>query len=547
MVVRIGLLLAFALGAGALLLPGAIRYWNATRFARSTLDYELLHARDDLGIPASMLQPITSSERAIAGQWAWNADGARAAARYQALYTQLLGVEKASTPALRQQVDADSQTLTLLIGARSGDGLPGVEKYQGRLDAALQQAFAATRPGDYAAADAELRAQADALRAMTPAYARIERLKALLADLDVVGVDTSAGQAEYVQDVSAFQAAGSAQAYARIAADADGQGMQALADEVTAMPAVGPALLKRFQERIALLRQEGEDVGGFQRAHDHDATLLDAAAQPGDYLALATALNAQAGQLRIPLARGQARHDLAVLRRLIAEGQAKRITSPYDGRRYAGAYEYATQVPGYGGYGALAQEVQTATTADDFAAADADIQTLSTLLQAYLANFDDRTPPGHAHASDLRLLDHFGLGQGRVLVISLREQTARFYDGGALVRWSYVTTGRPERPSPPGLHYATEKLSPTVFTSSEPRSSPFWYAPTPVKYAIGYFAGGFFLHDGWWRNRFGPGTNLPHYEPEAFNGGSHGCINFPAAFMPWVYGWTAVGTPVLVY
>lgn len=24
-----------------------------------------------------------------------------------------------------------------------------------------------------------------------------------------------------------------------------------------------------------------------------------------------------------------------------------------------------------------------------------------------------------------------------------------------------------------------------------------------------------------------PGTQLPHYDPIAFNGGSHGCINFP--------------------
>jgi hypothetical protein len=44
-------------------------------------------------------------------------------------------------------------------------------------------------------------------------------------------------------------------------------------------------------------------------------------------------------------------------------------------------------------------------------------------------------------------------------------------------------------------------------------------------------------------------TNLPHYDPAAFNGGSHGCINFHYANgdMGKVYAFSGTGTPIIVY
>jgi hypothetical protein len=91
------------------------------------------------------------------------------------------------------------------------------------------------------------------------------------------------------------------------------------------------------------------------------------------------------------------------------------------------------------------------------------------------------------------------------------------------------------------------KLTHTVFTSPDPPGSPLWYAPTPINFAIEYALYGYFLHDAWWRAEFGPYTNLPHWDPAAFNGGSHGCVNFPLNEMSTVYNWVDLGTPVILY
>jgi len=181
------------------------------------------------------------------------------------------------------------------------------------------------------------------------------------------------------------------------------------------------------------------------------------------------------------------------------------------------------------------------------AGADADINVLITNLRALHDDSTDTTPPWQAHQTDLGLMRQYQILSGKVVMVSLIEQTARFYENGVLVYWSYVTTGRQDLPTPPGLHYAMERDAHIEFRSSAPKGSPDWYAPTPINYAVLFANYGFFLHDAWWRYQFGPGSNLPHWDPLAFNGGSHGCVNFPEDNMLWVYNWTDVGTPVVVY
>jgi hypothetical protein len=167
-----------------------------------------------------------------------------------------------------------------------------------------------------------------------------------------------------------------------------------------------------------------------------------------------------------------------------------------------------------------------------------------------------------SHQTDIDLLKYYGLQGTRVLVVSLREQKARLYSNGKLVvgpngkPYAFdVTTGSPDKPTVPGIHCALPPLKGPpggdLFKSSDPPGSPFYYAPTPIHYSFGYSLYGFYVHDGWWRDNTEMGylTNLPHYDPAAFNGGSHGCINFHYANgdMAKVYAFASPGMPILVY
>jgi hypothetical protein len=149
-----------------------------------------------------------------------------------------------------------------------------------------------------------------------------------------------------------------------------------------------------------------------------------------------------------------------------------------------------------------------------------------------------------------------------VVVVSLREQKARLYQNGKLVVGANgkpyafdVTTGSPDKPSPPGIHCALPPLKGPpggdVFKSPDPPGTPFYYLPTPVHFSFGYSLYGYYLHDSWWRDgtEMGYLTNLPHYDPAAFNGGSHGCINFHYANgdMAKVYAFVSTGAPIIVY
>jgi hypothetical protein len=513
----------------------------AANASKSKLDHELTHASHDLGVPASLLAPIQSQEQQAASGSGWlTYDYTAAAKRYDALYTQLLSVEQQSADTLRQQTQNDIQTMTGALNQRRAQGFDEASYYQTRLNTAINNLQTATTPGQIAAIDADIQAQTAALNAMWPAYQKLQDYKSMLTTLRGAGVNVGLSQQQLAQDAQAFQNASSAGSYQTLQKVIDGQVMQIMADQTAALPYVGSSMLQAFQARIDILRQFGETDAAttLQQQHDADAKRLASAHSLGDYLALGQTINQQTDAMALPLARGQAKHDLQTLLALIAHGKTIRIGG------YASDYEYADQERGYGD---AQNEVQQAQTLDDYLTADNDVNILTANLRAMLDNLNDPTAHNQPHATDLQLMQRYGAMTGRVIVVSLREQTARLYDNGQLVYTSNVTTGRPEKPSPPGLHYAMYKQTHMMFTSPDPAGSPFWYAPTPINYGILYANYGFFLHDAWWRRRFGPGSNLPHYDPAAFNGGSHGCINFQENTMAWVYNWTPVGSPIIVY
>ncbi|MDE3229826.1 MAG: L,D-transpeptidase [Chloroflexota bacterium] len=513
---------------------------------KARLDHELTHARTDLGLPDSMLQPITSQEQKIAsGEGGWNYSYTDAAANYALLYSQLVGVEQTASQTLKSQTSSDLKAFAEALTTRRSQGFSQAQIYEGRLQQSIADLGSAQRPGDYARLDSFIRQQTEALNSMGPAYAKLQQFDKVIRAVSAAGYNSALAQNLYQQDLNAFTSASSAARYAALVNVIDGQITQIEADQTEALPYIGTTLLDGFQASITLLKSYGEPTATFQAMHNADAARLKKASSLGDYLALSQAINQQTASMTLPLMRGLAKQELRTLQRDInyVNGHYSQ-TDPANGQTYPDAYEYSNP---YQSAGVVSQEIASARTADAFQQAYYDAFTLDTSLRALLDNLKDKTPHNQPHATDLTLLRTFALMHGKVVVVSLREQTARFYLNGKLVFWSYVTTGGVDTPSVPGLNYAMEKLQHTTFISPDPPGSPFWYAPTPINYAIEYALYGYFLHDAWWRAEFGPYTNLPHWDPAAFNGGSHGCVNFPLNQMSQVYGWVDLGTPIILY
>ena len=127
---------------------------------------------------------------------------------------------------------------------------------------------------------------------------------------------------------------------------------------------------------------------------------------------------------------------------------------------------------------------------------------------------------------------------GKVIVLSLSCQVLTAYDNGMPMLTTYITTGRPALPTPPGQYSVLRKVTPWQMTSDWPRSSPYWYPPSWVQYTLWFRSDGYAIHDAPWRDAYGPGTQ---------SNGSHGCVNVPMPTMTDLYNWAEVGTPVRVY
>jgi lipoprotein-anchoring transpeptidase ErfK/SrfK len=158
-------------------------------------------------------------------------------------------------------------------------------------------------------------------------------------------------------------------------------------------------------------------------------------------------------------------------------------------------------------------------------------------IQDRLATAVDPTP---------QLERYFTTIPDKLIVVSTEGQTLRIYDHGALVHEDYVTTGRPELPTPHGIFQVMARYSPFTFISPWPAGSPYYYPPSPVRFALLFRDGGYFLHDAPWRSVYGPGTNLPHSSDPGEPLGTHGCINIPLSDMVWLWNFAGVGTTVIV-
>ena len=309
----------------------------------------------------------------------------------------------------------------------------------------------------------------------------------------------------------------------------------------------GTTQLQAFQQWIALMKQYGGDTTSYQQQYNADQQAFQSAKTDTAYKATLTKLNGQVAAIQLPAMKAESMHLQQQLQQEVAAwGKQHVYHNAYDNKNYPLGYEYGPD--GMGGW--VQDELSSAQTLADYQQAVEDINMYLTNFQAMMTNSSDKTPYNQIHQTDTQLIQHYGKTGKRVVVISLEEQAMRVYDNGKLVKSFLVTTGRPTKPSLPGVWWVEGKLSPTVFKSGEPPSSPDYYPPTPINFAMQYHSQGYFLHDSWWRVNYGPGTNYPHADDsgDPFSAqGSHGCVNMSKADAGWLYGFVKVYTPIIMY
>ena len=131
---------------------------------------------------------------------------------------------------------------------------------------------------------------------------------------------------------------------------------------------------------------------------------------------------------------------------------------------------------------------------------------------------------------------------GKSIYVSVSLEEMIFYDNGCVVNATPVTTGRPQLPTPIGTFSIFLKEGPVEFISGYPPSSPYYYAPVMIQYAMEFLSGGYFIHNAPWEatDDYGPGSQYDNVIA------SHGCVHTPLATMAWAYSWTPIGTPVVI-
>ncbi len=136
---------------------------------------------------------------------------------------------------------------------------------------------------------------------------------------------------------------------------------------------------------------------------------------------------------------------------------------------------------------------------------------------------------------------------GQVVLVSLTQQWLWAYQDQRLVLATPVTTGMPQLPTPTGVYHISMKEANVWFYSPWPYGSPYYYTPEHVDYAMLFRSGGFYLHAAAWRHAFGPGTNVPHTNPDgSYETGSHGCVNLPVPAAGVLYTWIGIGATVVI-
>ena len=581
----IGVILLAAIG-GAVSLIATNNAHSAQQRDKAALDHALVLARTQYNIPPSRLKPIQAAEQQTLAGMDNSYGGYRQASEKLVKLTGQVNALTQTPPAqARAMTKADLTTLSAEVDKLAKAGFIEAPGFQKRLQQARSQFGAATTTPQYFAVDTFALDQLGAVSAFQPTYQRLQDFTKLIQSESTLLNGAVGPQSNNLQcaqgldqsfwlddplvqvakpstnavvtpesrwpasDLELFRAATTAADFESLNLLLTSQTQQTLANQTALLPGVATNLLQQYQANINQLKQYKQDTTSYEQVYAQDqkqARTVAATPTLANYTAFVTTLRQHSDDVQLPLMKAKTSADLATLNKLIAQGQASKTVDPANGVGYPNAYEYADPNTGVGdATGRLAN----AKTVEDYKLVDDEILMFTANIQAMLTNLKDSTAWSKPHTTDTQLMTHYGVMSTRVIVVSLREQAMRLYDNGKFVKAIQVTTGAPDLPSVPGMHCALNHVTDVIFKSPDPPGSPNYYQPTPIHYSMDYSYYGYAVHDAWWRSWFGKYSNLPHYDPAAFNGGSHGCINmsYSNGDALYVFNFAQLGTPIIVY
>ena len=498
------------------------------------LDQQIQHA-ESMGVPASSLQPILQQEQKLNSTGApfTMFDDTPANTYYKnqtSSYQQLLGKLQQEVSIVtgqdQGQAQQDLASFKSTLATRQTQKVGDLQAFSLRYTTDENKLAAAQTPKDYLAISSDAKDAVNALNLMGSTYGQLVIFKNTITQMQQANLDVTAMQNQYTGDLGVFNSATTVTDFNKLSTMVNAQYQLAVVSSIQSLPYVGAAKLSEFNDQINNLKTYGMDASSYIKLYNADKTAMANATTIAQYLAVSNRIDSDMGSMHNDLVQGESWYLIKKLdREAKAWGQNHLYHDKNDGHNYIPDSAYTMDGIGYW----LQRENGWSYSTADYQSVVDDDNNEFFNFQMFQQEYADTTPYTQVHATDLGMMQHYpSLKSGVVIVVSMAHQYLHFFVNGKLVKAFQITTGRVERPTLPGVWTTQNRQAPTEFKSSDPPSSPFWYPPTPIHYAILYHWGGFFVHDSWWRNDYGPGTQYPHQDssglPSASNG-SHGCVN----------------------
>lgn len=524
--------------------------------ARAQLDQQIQHAQN-IGVPLSAIQPIIQEEQAlnkngvpfsVFDDTPANAFYKNQTSSYQQLLSKLQ--EQVATVTGQDQGDAQQnlQSFNDALTAQQAQKVGDLQAFSLRYTTDENLLAAAQYPKDYLSISADAQNAMDALNMMSATYKQLTIFKNTITQMQQAKLDVTAMQSQYTSDLNIFNSAISQTDFQSLGTLLNAQYQLAVVNSIQSLPYVGAAKLSEFLQQINQLKTYGMDASSYTKLYNRDKQAMDQAKTISQYLAVSNQINADLTAMQPDLVQGESWYLITKLdKQARAWGQTHLYHDNTDGHNYIPDSGYTMDGIGYW---LQRENGWSVTTADYQSVVNDDLNEFFN-FQLFQQDYADKTPYNQVHQTDLELMQHYpSLKSGSVIIVSMAQQSLHFFVNGKLVNSFLITTGRVERPTLPGLWTTQNRQAPTEFKSSDPPSSPFYYPPTHINYAILYHWGGFFVHDSWWRNDYGPGSQYPHNDSSgnsSSTNGSHGCVNVREDQAAWLYGHTDWSTQIVIY